>query len=295
MVSFNKWEELSYGESVLGLPTSDEGEASQSGAEGFDTTGVVCDFEGGHICWHRTGEYNDKAFETHGAIDGIYHGESGSGSWLGFPITDEYKDSGTSYARSDFEGGYITTPDGINYYAHPYDLPTPTPTPMPTSSPSPIIIEDADSIWNTSTAHSPDVINTTSNVTSRILAEYANSIYRNDLYKITTDLANLTYEMPSKIIIEYANSNYCEKLIFPKELINDTTPPIITNITITSITDNSATIKWDTDEIADSLVKYGKVSAIYTEDKDDPLFVIDHIILLTGLETCTAHYFVVNG
>ena len=135
---FNKWEELDYGESVIGLPTSDEGEASQSGADGFDTTGVVCDFEGGHIRWHRTGEYNDKAFETHGAIDGIYHGEGGSGSWLGFPITDEYKDSETSYARSDFEGGYITTPDGIDYYAYPYDLPTPTPTPTitPTSVPT---------------------------------------------------------------------------------------------------------------------------------------------------------------
>jgi outer membrane protein assembly factor BamB len=120
---FNKWEELTYGESALGLPTSDEREAHQSGAEGFDTTGVVCDFEGGHIYWRRTGEYKDKAFEVHGAIDGSYQNEGGSGSWLGFPISDEYKDSSAGYARSDFEGGYITTPDGINYHAYPYELP----------------------------------------------------------------------------------------------------------------------------------------------------------------------------
>jgi len=57
--------------------------------------------------------------------------------------------------------------------------------------------------------------------------------------------------------VEYANSNYYKMLIFPKELINDTTPPIITNVTVTNITENSETIKWDTDEFADSLVKYG--------------------------------------
>ena len=117
---------LNYGESALGLPTSDEREAIQSGTEGFDTTGVVCDFEGGHIYWHRVGKYKDKAFETHGAIDGVYQKEGASGGWLGFPISNEYKDSKTGYARSDFEGGYITTSNGIDYHAYPY---TPTPSP----------------------------------------------------------------------------------------------------------------------------------------------------------------------
>ena len=106
------------------MPTSDEREVSQSGAEGFDTTGVVCDFEGGYIYWHRVGEYKDKGFETHGAIDCVYQKEGGTGGWLGVPISDEYKDTKTGYARSDFEGGYITTTDGINYQAFHYVLPT---------------------------------------------------------------------------------------------------------------------------------------------------------------------------
>jgi hypothetical protein len=121
---FNKWEELNYGESALGLPTSDEREVTLSGAEGFNTTGVICDFEGGHIYWHRVGEYKDKGFETHGAIDCVYQKEGGTGGWLGFPISDEYKDTKTGYARSDFEGGYITTTEGINYQAFHYVLPT---------------------------------------------------------------------------------------------------------------------------------------------------------------------------
>ena len=42
----------------------------------------------------------------------------GSASWLGFPTTDEYVTAG--YPRSDFEGGYITTTDGVNFRAFPY-------------------------------------------------------------------------------------------------------------------------------------------------------------------------------
>jgi len=193
-------------------------------------------------------------------------------------------------------------------------------------SASEIIIEDADTIWNTTTSysedltnitsnvtprilteyantiyhnnlnHSTDLFNVTSNVTPRIMAEYANTIYRNDLDEIPADLANLTDEAPPKrLIIEHANSNYYEKLIFPKELINDTTPPIITNVTVTKITNNSATIKWDTDEIADSLVKYGKVSGVYTKSEENSLFVKKHTIELTGLLSGTCYYFVVNS
>ncbi len=86
-----------------------------------------------------------------------------------------------------------------------------------------------------------------------------------------------------------------EDLIFPKGLINDITPPIITNVTITDTTVNSATIKWNTDEVADSLVKYGKVSVSYNENKGDPLFVTNHTILLTGLQSGTTYCFVINS
>jgi len=119
---FIKWEELGYGSSALGLPISDERETPQSGAEGFDTRGIICDFEGGHIYWHHrdTGAYADQCFETHGAIDTLYTQMGGTASWLGFPISDEYEnDSG--YAQSDFETGYITTTDGITYQAFPYN------------------------------------------------------------------------------------------------------------------------------------------------------------------------------
>jgi uncharacterized protein YxeA/uncharacterized protein YaiE (UPF0345 family) len=192
-------------------------------------------------------------------------------------------------------------------------------------SASEIILEDADTVWNTTTTYSEELTNVTSdvktriqteyantiyhnnltpatdlfnvstNVTPRILAEYANTIYRNELKEITAGLANITGEVPPKITIVHANSNCYEALTFPKELIHDTTSPQITNVVVTGITNNSATLKWDTDEIADSLVKYGKTSGSYTESEGDSLFVNNHAIELTGLLPGTSYYFVVNS
>jgi len=82
---------------------------------------------------------------------------------------------------------------------------------------------------------------------------------------------------------------------YPKELINDTTPPVITNVTVTDMTNSSATINWDTDEIANSLVKYGKASRIYTKGIGNPLFVKNRPFELTGLLPGTCYYFVVNS
>ena len=75
----------------------------------------------------------------------------------------------------------------------------------------------------------------------------------------------------------------------------DTTPPVITNVTSSAITTNSATITWDTDEIADSLVKYGIASGVYTVEEYNAADVTAHSIGLAGLAEDTIYYYVVNS
>jgi len=111
---FAKWGELGYADDELGLVTSDEREAALSP---IGTEGRVSDFEGGHIHWHRTGGHGGESYETHGAIDAVYCSEGGSGGDLGFPVSDEYVNP-SGYPQSDFEGGYITTTDWVNYYVY---------------------------------------------------------------------------------------------------------------------------------------------------------------------------------
>lgn len=75
----------------------------------------------------------------------------------------------------------------------------------------------------------------------------------------------------------------------------DNTPPVISNVASSNITSSSATITWDTDEIADSLVKYGTTSGNYTDNKYDSADVTSHSIGLTGLTENTTYYYVVSS
>lgn len=108
-----RWELGGFAVCPLGLPISDEATAQPSGASG--STGKLNAFEGGQIYWKTNAA---EAYEVHGEIRNTYVALGGSASWLGFPVSNEYTSNGR--ARSDFEGGYITTLDGANYQAFPY-------------------------------------------------------------------------------------------------------------------------------------------------------------------------------
>jgi hypothetical protein len=198
--------------------------------------------------------------------------------------------------------------------------------PLTAASASQIVIEDADTIWNVTSDYPPKLINTTENVTprvtieyantiyhnvlailteltnvtnfvtARITAEYANTVYCNDLDKVPAALANLSHTVvSSRLIFVSANTNHCEELIYPKEFMADTIPPVITDISVINLANNSAKVTWETDEFADSVVKYGVNSTAYTETCIDVLFVKGHEITLTGLSQDTMYYFVVNS
>ena len=198
-----------------------------------------------------------------------------------------------------------------------------------------IIVKNATSIWNTTAENIPEDItaspriiaeysnsvfssdlDTPGSITAapRIIAEYSNSISRFDLDtpgnitaapRIIAEYSNTIFRFyldtpgnitaAPRIIAKNSNSIRSTNFAFPIELFNDTEQPVITNVTTTNITDKSATIKWDTDEIANSLVKYGKTSGIYTESEVDTSRIKNHTIELTGLLPGTCYYFIVNS
>jgi hypothetical protein len=77
--------------------------------------------------------------------------------------------------------------------------------------------------------------------------------------------------------------------------IPDTTPPVMTNISVLSITKDSAIITWETDEPSDSLVKYGIQSGNYTKTAYSASDVIYRSIILTELTKNSTYYYVVNS
>lgn len=72
----------------------------------------------------------------------------------------------------------------------------------------------------------------------------------------------------------------------------DATPPVITTgPTVSGVTQTSAVISWETDEEADSLVRYGRVPRVYEGEQSDATLTTAHAVTLTGLEpAATYHY-----
>jgi hypothetical protein len=78
----------------------------------------------------------------------------------------------------------------------------------------------------------------------------------------------------------------------------DTTPPIISNVQVTSITETTAIVSWTTNEPSDSEVQYDSASRLwgsYPWGENDTSLVASHSINLTGLNASTTYYFRVGS
>jgi subtilisin-like proprotein convertase family protein len=73
----------------------------------------------------------------------------------------------------------------------------------------------------------------------------------------------------------------------------DCAPPVITNVQSNDVTGQAAIITWDTDEPADSTVKYGQGSLDF-QDFDESL-VTAHLLKLTLLEECSPYIYSVSS
>jgi len=65
--------------------------------------------------------------------------------------------------------------------------------------------------------------------------------------------------------------------------------PVISGVTISSITSGGATVTWTTDESATSLVRYGTTTA-YGNTVSDSTMVTSHSLALTGLSASTTYH-----
>lgn len=152
----------------------------------------------------------------------------------------------------------------------------------------------------------PDVTVTNLNTTEVFTADTNNS---SNYYLISTNFAHIS----SGDVLHFAaadrlgNSTEFDHTVTQGEMdasgflhniviiIPDTTTPVITNTTATSITKDSATIIWDTDELSDSQVRYGTSPGNYSQTVYSAAGTMHHSIDLTGLSLDTTYYYVVSS
>lgn len=74
----------------------------------------------------------------------------------------------------------------------------------------------------------------------------------------------------------------------------DCTGPVISNVQITAVTDNSAVITWDTEEPSNSVVTYGETTPPAMTVTEDML-VTSHSVMITELTSCTDYMFSISS
>ena len=102
---FRKWKESGGRYGRLGCPVTGE-QAAPPSPRG--TRGTQVAFEGAAgalLVHHATGPHRGEVHAIHGCIYRLYRDLGGTGSWLGFPVGDDYRTAGGR--RTDFEGGAI--------------------------------------------------------------------------------------------------------------------------------------------------------------------------------------------
>jgi hypothetical protein len=75
----------------------------------------------------------------------------------------------------------------------------------------------------------------------------------------------------------------------------DSSVPVISDVAVTNITGNSATITWTTNEPSSSIVDYGLTAAYEIGAQTDNSLVISHIVNLSGLSPSTLYNFRVRS
>ena len=74
----------------------------------------------------------------------------------------------------------------------------------------------------------------------------------------------------------------------------DATPPVLSDIEVIDIGNDSARVTWTTNEVANSVVSYGETDS-YESTVSESDFVTSHSILLTGLSEGTEYHFQVGS
>jgi hypothetical protein len=78
-----------------------------------------------------------------------------------------------------------------------------------------------------------------------------------------------------RFVIQYANARRDIVMGYPRDLIGDTTPPQITNIT-TLIDGGGVRARWATNEFTRGTVAYGALAGAYTESASETFYERQH-------------------
>jgi hypothetical protein len=133
---------------------------------------------------------------------------------------------------------------------------------------------------------------TTSYGSSTTLAPTAVTTHSVPLSGLTS---NTLYHFRVKSRDTASNLTTSSDFTFTTPTAPDTTPPGISAVMATLVTETGVTITWTTDEVSDSQVEYGPTTGYGTSTPLDGAMVTSHTVPITGLTGSTLYHFRVKS
>jgi hypothetical protein len=108
---------------------------------------------------------------------------------------------------------------------------------------------------------------------------------------LTTLNPGTTYYFVAQSTAANGATGYSSVMSFKTTGTQTTPPPVISNVTVSSITNTTAIVTWTTDQAASSQVSYGVTTTYTLSSTLDPTLVTSHSVMLTGLTLGTTYDF----
>jgi hypothetical protein len=148
------------------------------------------------------------------------------------------------------------------------------------------IISGADAVQFVDAAGSPELEDLIQQVAIRFVVQFANQLKFYDVSPAPGELLDLIAQVKPRFVVQFANANQFHSFAFPVDIIGDTHPPDISNLT----TSDSGSVGWQTDEYAIGEVHYGPQSDNYTEVLSNGLYQLNHDYQITNLIEGQTYY-----
>lgn len=123
-----------------------------------------------------------------------------------------------------------------------------------------------------------------------VVSDFADAVSYEHLITVPENLQSLMTKMLPSVETQFANSSYYSTLLFPIALMEDTTAPVIDNVSAQSTFTDTVLI-WSTDEFAHCTVNYGTQPSDYEQTINNSLYYQNHGARVNSL-TQGATYFV---
>ena len=130
---------------------------------------------------------------------------------------------------------------------------------------------------------------------ARFRLQYADQSRAHHITIPSAGLFDLLDMVHDRIVFQFADENRSYVLNYPVDLIDDQTPPQVSNIEIITIDSTAVVIRWATDEFATTEVRYGTSAGSYTQTLADSKYVKTHEVTLDNLQAGQTYYYVIRS